>query len=767
MVPLRAGVLSALGLLIAPPAYDIVRTHKIPLEELDAASTGALVEDMAESVASLLKGLDSEGELRFARGVDVGYIGQSYQVTVPLDGAVEREAIWQQFATLYREKYGYFYDDVPAEIVNLRVLGELVGGELGLEPLPVEPGAGAVAVGTRPAWSARERRMRAFSVFDRDRLRPGMTFDGPAIVEEASATTIVDDGGKVEVDAYGSLVIAVDLEEAPLSANQPPEALDIVWPRLIAIADEMATTMFRTAFSHDVVEVHDMSTGLYDDRGCLIGQTWLGATGHTGVMPVYGRSLLEYFPPETVRPGDVYICNDPWICNGQTADVFITTPAFRGERLIGFSINSVHHVDIGGRKGSGLSEEVYEEGLIIPPLKLYDDGAPNEQLFAILRRNVRFAEKMIGDLHAQVAAGWSGSRELVRLATEFGLDSLRGHADEIMRRTEAGMRAGIAALPDGEYHEEMEMEIEGIAEPQTLAVTVRIEGSDVYADFTGTAAQVRRPVNCPYTRAYVALPLKLVCDPILPNNQGTYEPLHLSVPEGTLLNPTFPAACFWRLSAGMLVSELMFRVLSRIAPDRVPADSGSMPTWQFYVNGVRPNGEAFALHQHAFGGMGGRPGDDGLASVSFPYNVRDVSIEWSEMETPVLYEARELIADSGGAGEFRGGLGQELILQAYGGRVRKGEPLVLSGSAGRMRFPPRGLGGGRDGSYGAIEVNGEGIAPSSSPNVTFQEGDVVRLRLPGGGGYGDPARRRRERIEADLEAGYVTPEGARRDYGYE
>ena len=151
----------------------------------------------------------------------------------------------------------------------------------------------------------------------------------------------------------------------------------------------------------------------------------------------------------------------------------------------------------------------------------------------------------------------------------------------------------------------------------------------------------------------MALPLKLVCDPILPNNQGTYEPLHLSVPEGTLLNPTYPAACFWRLSAGMLVSELMFRVLSRIAPDRVPADSGSMPTWQFYVNGVRPNGEAFALHQHAFGGMGGRPGDDGLASVSFPYNVRDVSIEWSEMETPVLYEARELIADSGGAGEFQ------------------------------------------------------------------------------------------------------------------
>jgi N-methylhydantoinase B len=371
-------------------------------------------------------------------------------------------------------------------------------------------------------------------------------------------------------------------------------SLDIIWPRLIAIADEMATTMFRTAFSHDVVEVHDMSTGLYDDRGYLIGQTWLGATGHTGVMPVYGQSLLRAFPAPTVRPGDVFICNDPWICNGQTADVFITTPAFHNDRLIGFAINSVHHVDIGGRKGSGLAEEVYEEGLVIPPMKLYDAGEPNEMLFALFRRNVRFAEKMIGDLRAQVAAGFAGCRQLELLAREFGLDSLRGPADEIIRRTEQSMREGIRALPDGQQRESMEIEIDGIAEPQTLALTLDINGDELTADFTGTSGQVRRPVNCPinYTRAYVAVPVKMVCDAELPNNQGTYNPIHLVAPEGSLLNPSFPAACFWRLASGMLVSELLFRALAKIAPDRVPADSGSMPTWQFYVNGLRPSGEA-------------------------------------------------------------------------------------------------------------------------------------------------------------------------------
>ncbi len=544
--------------------------------------------------------------------------------------------------------------------------------------------------------------------------------------------------------------------------------LEIIWPRLIAIADEMATTLFRTAFSHDVIEVHDMSTGLCDARGNLIAQTWLGATGHTGVMPVFGKNLMRAFPPATIRPGDVFICNDPWLCNGQTADVFIATPAFLDAGFIGFSVNSVHHVDIGGRQGSGLAEEVYEEGLIIPMLRLYAGGQPNEDLFQLLRRNVRFAEKMIGDLRAQVAAGWVGAEAMTALAREFSLPSLVPVADEIISRTEAGMRRGIAGLPDGRHRRELEMEIEGLDERPTLAVELAIEGDAVTVDLTGTSPQVRRPVNCPmnYTRAYVAVPMKMVCDPELPNNEGTYLPMRITAPEGCLLNPTYPAACFWRLSAGMLVSDLMFRILADIAPDRVPADSGSLPTWQFYVNGVRPNGDLFALHQHAFGGMGGRPGRDGLASISFPYNVRDVSIEWSELETPLLFERRELIPDSGGAGRWRGGLGEELVLRGHGD-IDPATPIVLSGSSGRMRAGPQGLFGGNSGGLGAITVDGEPITPTSSPNVAFRPGQRVSLRCPGGGGHGKPVERDPEAIKADLKNGYVTPEGARRDYGFE
>lgn len=552
-----------------------------------------------------------------------------------------------------------------------------------------------------------------------------------------------------------------------MTRNEMP--LDVVWPRLIAIADEMATTMLRTAFSHDVVEVHDMSTGLLDSRGYLLAQTWLGATGHTGCMPAFGANLVSAFPPETVMPGDVFICNDPWLCNGQTADIFIVTPAFVNERLIGFTVNTIHHVDIGGRKGSGLSEEVYEEGLIIPMLRLFAAGQENVDLFDLIRRNVRYSDKMIGDLRAQVATGWAGCRELERLCIEFEQIDLCAITDEVTARTEAGIRAGLLQLPDGQWEDELLMDIDGLEQPQPLKATVKIAGDSLSVDFTGTAAQVRRPVNCPinFTRAYVAVPMKMICDPSLPNNQGTYRPLDIVVPEGTLLNPSYPAACFWRLSAGMLVAELMFRIFGRIAPDRVPAESGSLPTWQFYVSGNRPNGDGYALHQHSYGGMGGRPGRDGLSAVSFPYNVRDVSIEWSEHETPVLYHSRELIPDSGGAGTFRGGLGQQLTFEAYATGTKANQALVFSGAAGRMRTPPQGFGGGGPGACSRIEVNGVPIAPTSSPEFAFKVGDVVRLSLPGGGGYGDPGNRTQEAIRRDLKAGYITGEAAKRDYEFE
>jgi N-methylhydantoinase B/oxoprolinase/acetone carboxylase alpha subunit len=358
-----------------------------------------------------------------------------------------------------------------------------------------------------------------------------------------------------------------------------------------------------------------------------------------------------------------------------------------------------------------------------------------------------------------VAAGWVGTEVLVRIARDHGLDDLRGVADDIISRSEQSMRAGIAALPKGTFSKSMPVEIGGLDEPGRIELALAIGADSIVADFAGTSPQVRRPVNSPinYTRAYVAVPLKMICDPELPNNEGTYRPLEIRAPAGTLINPSYPAACFWRLASGQLVSELVFRILAEVAPDRVPADSGSMPTWQFYVNGLWRSGEAWALHQHAFGGMGGRPGADGLGAVSFPYNVRNVSVEWSETETPVLFVRRELIADSGGAGQWRGGPGEELALTVEpSADVAPGVALVLSGSAGRTRYPAQGIASGRPGSLGWIAVNDTPIAPTSAPDLRFMPGDLVRLKTPGGGGHGDPSQRPQADVRADLADGYVT-----------
>ena len=347
----------------------------------------------------------------------------------------------------------------------------------------------------------------------------------------------------------------------------------------------MATTLFRTAFSHDVIEVHDMSTGLYDDRGNLVAQTYLGATGHVGVMPVIGKNLVQRFPRETIRPGDVFISNDPWVCNGQTADVFITMPAFHRDRLIGFSINSVHHVDIGGRKGSGLAEEVYEEGLIIPLMRLIGRAA-EEVLLSLIERNVRFSDKVMGDLRAQMAAGWVGGRPGPHRRRP-PLADLREVADAVIAQTERSIRAGIAALPDGTFSKSLPFEIGGTGEPGRIQLdpdASRATGSPPISPAPARRCAARQLADQLHPR------LCRGADEDDLRSAAAEQRRNVSAARdaragGRLVNPSYPAACFWRLASGQLVSELVFRILAGYRAGSSTADSGSMPTWQFYVNG--------------------------------------------------------------------------------------------------------------------------------------------------------------------------------------
>ena len=744
LVPLQAGVTSALGLLEAPPAFDLSRTYKVPLEQLDFVSLSHTFQEMEREVAGLLEQVDPNEEVRFARSVDLCYIGQGYQIPLPLaDGDLTNEigaTLREGFAREYREKYGYFYDDIPVELANLRVRGSIAGQGLRFQPLPRGDGSTREALkGQRPAYSAVLQDMVPHEVYDRYRLSPSMVISGPAIIEERESTTVVDQGGKVEVDEYGTLVVSV---AEPASTPVRPDSLDLdlVWPRLISIADEMAVTQIRTAFSHDVIEVHDMSTGICDARGYLIAQTNLGATGHTGTMPPLVKTILEQIPPDRMRPGDAYVTNDPWVQSGHTADVFVVTPVFLEGRLIGFAVTSIHHLDIGGKAGSGRTEEVYEEGLIIPILPIMREGQPNEDFFSILRRNVRFSEKVIGDFRSQVGTGYVGAQRLVQLMVEQGLTSLEEVADEIVARSEASMRRGISNLVDGTYGSEFTLDIlDDRGDPLKLVLTLTVKSEELYADFTGTSPQVRFPINDPlnHVRAFFVEAVKTVCAPDVPNNEGAHRPIHTTAPEGCLLNLTFPAPVFWRIATGTPASDLAFMALSQAAPDRVPAGAGSLPIFQFYNSGLRRSGEPFLLHQHAFGGMGGRPGRDGLASVSFPNSVREVSTESLEIETPLLYEKREILCDSGGAGQWRGGPGEELVMRGVpGGDVDPNKSIVFSGSGGRFRVPPQGVLGGRPGSRAQILLDGKAVDPATlgnSPEVHFRSDQRLAVILPGEG----------------------------------
>ena len=577
LVPLRAGVLSALGLLLSPAAFDLKRTRKQPLDRLDPAAVRSEIGQMKQAIAERLAEAAPGARPDWVVTLEVGYIGQGYQVPVPVSdqqlAALTPASLLAAFAEVYRAKYGYYYDDVPAELVNILVAGQAGDMPAIISALPESAGT-ATPRGARPAWSPRRRERIEFAIYDRNALAPGMSFPGPAMIEEASATTVVDCDALVRIDRYGSIEITLP-GGAAMTGRLP---LEIIWPRLIAAADEMATTLFRTAFSHDVIEVHDMSTGLYDDRGNLIAQTYLGATGHVGVMPVIGKNLVRRFPRETIRPGDVFISNDPWVCNGQTADIFITMPAFHEDRLIGFSINSVHHVDIGGRKGSGLAEEVYEEGLIIPLMRLREAGRPNEVLLSLIERNVRFSDKVMGDLRAQMAAGWVGATGLSRIAADHKLGDLRKVADLIIAQTERSIRAGIAGLPDGTFTKSLPFEIGGTGEPGRIQLTLKIEGDRLTADFAGTS-----PAGAPPGQLADQLHPRLcrgadeddLRSAAAEQRRHVPAELTLTAPEGCLVNPCYPAACFWRLASGMLVSELVFRILmryrARTAPRPIPA----------------------------------------------------------------------------------------------------------------------------------------------------------------------------------------------------
>lgn len=547
-----------------------------------------------------------------------------------------------------------------------------------------------------------------------------------------------------------------------------PIQLEIYWSRAIAIANEMMATLIRTSFSTVIRVNRDCSAAIFDEKGNMLAQPDHSAPAHIGCMPGVMQRILEQYPAASIRPGDVFITNDPWIGAGHTPDVYVAAAVFRQDRLIGFTVTVAHHLDIGGRLGSTDSQDVFEEGLQIPLLKLYKAGERNEDLFRVIEENVRIPHVVLGDLDAQLAANQVGAARLLELAADYDLSGFVEIADAITATSEKAMRAAIRALPNGLYEARQELEIAGEdGQPITIRLKIAIEDERIIFDYAGTTAQVRRPINCVlnYTITFTTLAMKMALVPELPYNGGIQHPIIVKAPEGSVLNALRPAAVWRRTVLGMQLPDIIFKTVAPIMPEKIIAESGSCPLWLWLFSGWRPDRKRFAFQTHIMAGLGAGSDNDGLPTASFPSSVTDTPVEIFENACPIVIAKRELITDSGGAGQCRGGLGQEISFSPAPSSLGQLDgPLTVAYSAGRLRSGPEGFDGGHAGAPGSIEINGK---PAGSPLATIKVSgdDHVTLRLPGGGGFHSPLLRSPDAVRQDVVSGFVSADAAEAVYG--
>ena len=534
-----------------------------------------------------------------------------------------------------------------------------------------------------------------------------------------------------------------------------PVTLEVIWNRFMSVANEQQDTLIRTAFSTIVRESQDLACGLFDTKGRMIAQSLSGTPGHINAMATSMKHFLAAFPPDKLEPGDVLITNDPWQTAGQINDITITTPIFRGGKLVALFANTCHSADIGGRILSAEAREVFEEGLRIPIMKLFERGEPNKILMQIVRTNVRQPDEVIGDFYAQTACNETGGRALLEMMDEFGLDSIDSVAEEIIRRSEAAVRAEIRKLPSGEWTNETWSD--GFEEPIVVRCAVKVAGDDIFIDFTGSSPQSTRGINVVlnYTHAYASFAIKAAICPDVPHNEGSFRPVHVSAPPGSILNALDPAPVASRQVIGHFIPSAIFAALSGALPGRLMAP-GADPIWLSVWRGQNP---AFTLTVFQVGGTGARPSKDGLNAVGFPSGVAGVPAEVIESLSPVVMKRRQLRSDSGGAGTWRGGLGQ---LTEF---TRRGEGRwSVSSIADRTVYAAPGLLGGQSGATGEVSL-GDGTRLNAKALKDLRQGEIVHVNLPGGGGYGDPMKRDVEKVRWDVVENYISPEEAEQRYG--
>ena len=541
----------------------------------------------------------------------------------------------------------------------------------------------------------------------------------------------------------------------------------IMWNRLIAVVEEQAQTMIRTAFSTTVREAGDLSAGIFDVAGRMMAQAVTGTPGHVNSMAESVGHFLRKFPVNAMRPGDHYITNDPWLGTGHLHDLTVVTPAFHNTHIVGLFANTAHVIDVGGLGMGPEGRSVFEEGMYIPIVKCFDQGRPNETFFDFIRAGSRLPVELEGDIYSLCACNDAGTHRLVEMMDEFEMDSLDPLANFVFESSHRATLAEIARIPKGTYRAEISSD--GYEEPVTLRAEMTILDDGIEVDYAGTSGLSSRGINVPpaYCRAYSCFGIKCVVAPEIPNNWASLAPFRMKIPEGCILNAPHPYPVSVRHVIGHLLPDLMMGCLHQAVPERVTAE-GASALWNpplrggssvsGQARGNRPMLPDFEIITFNSGGTGARPASDGLNATAFPSGVRTMPVEATENVAPIVFWTKELRADSGGAGRTRGGVGQIMEIGAKGDLE-----FAVNAIFDRVANAPKGREGGLNGASGVVALKGGQTLRTKGFQV-IPDGDRLVLKLPGGAGMGDPTLRDPVLVARDVRDGLVSAENARTLY---
>ena len=784
LVPPGAGVGSAIGFLLAPFSYEATRSFYANSDNFDTTGVRIVLDELAAEAEAFVR-MGTTEAVTTEREVLMRYRGQGWEIPVTLPQGefddIAAQELTGAFVKAYEAFFGRAIDGLTIEAVSWSVRVSSVRDA----PRAVEPvaaGKPLEAASARLVHDAAAGTKVATALFERSALSAGDTVTGPALITEDQTTTVVGSQHTAVVqpdltlrithknlDAASSQTISSRQDRNGEPRNGEPRsrrprvaqrevALQIMWNRLVSVVEEQALTLVRTAFSTSVREAGDLSAGVFDRSGRMIAQAVTGTPGHVNTMAASVSHFINEIGSDSMRPGDVYLTNDPWKATGHLHDFTVATPVFAdhgsGEHgtLIGFFASTAHVVDIGGRGFGPDGRELYEEGLRIPIMRWADRGRLNRDLVEILRANVREPDQVIGDIHGLAASNETGRRRLLDMLAEFGLTGLEELATFVFDRTRKATLEALARVPNGVYRNTMR--VDGYGDPVTLVAAVTVTDDGMHADFTGTSPVSPFGINVPitYAQAYFTYGMLVALAPELPNNHASLLPFTVSAPPGAILNAVEPDPVAIRHVIGHFVTDLCLGAIAKALPDVVPAE-GSGALWNFQASarsadGADPRPPVEMLMFNS-GGGGARPGLDGLTATAFPSGVRTMSVEATEQVGPIIVWRKEIRPGSGGAGRFRGGLGQVIEIAPADGYL-----FEFSAMFDRVDNPARGRAGGLDGASGAVRLD-DGTPFGSKGKQTVPADRRLILELPGGGGFGDPAQRDPAAAANDLAQGYV------------